>query len=84
MQAARDQLRGLCEDKWAQVVTEGNTNAMRKDISHYQEVFASGDPDLSRELESCSFYEGLCPFMAAWRLHRGVLPEEVGDGKPLC
>ena len=77
VQAARDQLKGLCEDNWAQVVTEGNTNATRKEIRHYQEVFASGDPDLSRELESCSFYEGLCPFMAAWRLHRGVLPEEV-------
>ena len=78
VQASREQLKSLRGDNWSQLVTEGNANAMRKEVNHFRDVFASGDSELSGDLESCSaFYDAFCPFMTAWRLHRGVLPDEV-------
>ena len=48
----------------------------------YREVFQNGDSEVSSDLEETfGVYEALCPFMAVWRLHKGILPEEVLVGQ---
>jgi hypothetical protein len=73
VQASREQIKSLSQENWSQLVTEGSANGMRKEIMHYREVFQNGDSEVSSDLEETfGVYEALCPFMAVWRLHKGI------------
>lgn len=76
-----EQLLNLSKDNWSELVTEGNVNAIKKELDRYATIFAHKDPDIHASINDCNFYSSLVPFMGAWRLHRGMLPDDVLSGQ---
>lgn len=78
VQASREQCKSLSQENWSQLVTEGSVNGMRKELVHYRDLFQNVDSEVTSDLQFFfDVYEALCPFMSVWRLHKGLLPEEV-------
>ena len=77
IKAGIEQLMSLSKDNWSELVTEGNVNAIKKELDRYASIFANKDPDIHASINGCDFYSSLVPFMGAWRLHRGMLPDDV-------
>lgn len=77
VKAGMDQLHNLTKDNWSELVTEGSANALKKELDRYASIFANKDPDIHASIVDCNFYSNLVPFMNAWRLHRGMLPDDV-------
>ena len=81
VKAGMDQLKALSQDDWSEHVTEGNANSIKKELDRYASVFTHKNPAVLDSIMECSFYSSLVPFMAAWRLHRGTLPDDVLAGQ---
>eukprot|EP00969_Alexandrium_andersonii_P095250 4207423-Alexandrium_andersonii.AAC.1 len=73
---AREQLQALAQDNWHEVVSEGSANTIRKELERCNQVFATrGNAAVNADLEGVKFYGDLIPFLTAFRLHRGIIPD---------
>ena len=77
VKAGMDQLHKLTKENWSELVTEGSANAIKKELERYATIFANKDTDIHASIVDCNFYSSLVPFMNAWRLHRGMVPDDV-------
>ena len=81
VKAGMDQLKALSQDNWSELVTEGSANSIKKELDRYAGVFTHKNPTVYDSIMECSYYSSLVPFMAAWRLHRGTLPDDILAGQ---